>query len=451
MIKPGFIKQLVVLVILTLPCSGCTRLKDCTFVLQSASATPVVPEGFGVNIDFTDPRPGEMKMISDGGFRWVRMDLKWDMTEKEVGRYDFAAYDRLMAALELHKLRALFILDYGNPLYDNGAPPRTEVSRQAFARWSVAAAKHFAGRDVIWEIYNEPNHSLFWPPQPKPQEYIALALAVGRAFREAVPEEKLIGPATSEVDFDFLESCFKAGLLEYWSAVSVHPYRRNDPETAAQDYCRLREMISTYAPRTVQSPKSNVQSRVGAGSGAGSDLIGGTKGIPIISSEWGYSAVWPGMTEEKQAQLLTRSWLTNLANNISVSIWYDWRDDGLDPREAEHHFGTVSNPYHEGREPVYDPKPAYRAAKTITSFFNGYRFEKRLDVGDAQDYILVFRRDGELRVAAWTTGSSHNLMVPLNAGRYTSISHTGEVVGVIGSGQKGVNITLSTAPVYLRQ
>src|SRR6185436_14064587 len=103
------------------------------------------------------------------------------------GRYDFAAYDRLMAGLELHKLRALFILDYGNPLYDNGAPPRTDVSRQAFVRWSVAAAKHFAGRGVIWEIYNEPNHSMFWPPRPNAQEYVALALAVGRAFRDAVP------------------------------------------------------------------------------------------------------------------------------------------------------------------------------------------------------------------------------------------------------------------------
>ena len=253
MIKPRFINPLIVLVILTFPCSGCVRQKDCTFVLQSTSAVPVIPEGFGVNIDFTDPLPGEMKMISEGGFRWVRMDLKWDATEKEAGRYDFAAYDRLMTALETYKLRALFILDYGNPLYDNGAPPRTGVTREAFVRWAVAAAKHFGGRGVIWEIYNEPNHEMFWPPRPKPQEYVALALAVARAFRETVPDERLIGPATSEIDFNFLESCFKAGLLEYWSAVSIHPYRRNDPETAAQDYCRLREMIRTYAPRKSKS------------------------------------------------------------------------------------------------------------------------------------------------------------------------------------------------------
>jgi polysaccharide biosynthesis protein PslG len=445
MIKPRFIKSLVVLVVLTLPCFGCAKQKDCAFAWQSAPSFWVAPEGFGVNIDFTDPRPGETKMISEGGFRWVRMDLKWDATEKETGRYDFTDYDRLMAALQAHKLRALFILDYGNPLYDNGAPPRTEVARLAFTRWAVAAAKHFAGRGAIWEIYNEPNHSMFWPPRPKPQEYIALALAVGRAFREAVPDEKLIGPATSEIDFDFLESCFKGGLLEYWSAVSIHPYRRNDPETAAQDYCRLREMIRTYAPRVVQSSKSKVQSPGGPDPGLA------VKDIPIISSEWGYSSIWPGMNDEKQGQLLSRAWLTNSANGILLSIWYDWRDDGTDAKEAEHHFGMVSHSYHQGRESVYDPKPAYLAARTLSAFFDGYRFEKRLDIGDAGDYVLVFRKGSEMRFAVWTTADrARRVVLPLKAGQYFSSLHTGPDAGVLSADDKGLAFTLTAAPVYIR-
>jgi hypothetical protein len=217
MTKLRFINPLVLVLILTLPCLGCIRDKSCTFVSQSTASGPDIPEGFGVNIDFTDPPPGEIKMLSEGGFRWVRMDLKWDLTETENGRYDFSPYDRLLAALQPYNIHPLFILDYGNPLYDNGAPPRNEATRKAFARWAVAAAKHFSGRGALWEVYNEPNHSMFWPPQPKVEEYIELGKAVGRAFREQVPGEKLIGPATSEIDFDFLESCFKAGLLEYWS------------------------------------------------------------------------------------------------------------------------------------------------------------------------------------------------------------------------------------------
>ena len=454
-----FTHALVLFVCLTLPYTSCAS-GHCSFAPSQTSDAPVIPDGFGVNIHFTDPLPGEIAMLAEAGFRWVRMDFKWDVTETQPGRYDFSEYERLLVALEQHQVHALFILDYGNPLYDNGAPPRTELTRQAFARWAVAAAKHFAGHGVLWEIYNEPNHATFWPPRPNPQEYVALALAVGRAFHEAVPDEKLIGPATSEIDFAFLESCFKAGLLKYWSAVSIHPYRRADPETAAQDYCRLREMIRTYAPSgEIQRPTSNVQGPIRTGGppvpmgrlprwGGSSDRV---TAMPIISSEWGYSSAWPGVSEEKQGQILARSWLTNVANGISLSIWYDWRDDGSDTNNAEHHFGTVSPVFHERRDPVYDPKPAYLAAKTLTGFFKGYRFEKRLDLGGAEDYLLAFRKDGEVRFAAWTTASeAREVVLPLNAGRYATTRHTGQNGIVTSADQKGLRITLTAAPVYIR-
>ncbi len=425
MLQLRFTTPLVLLIVFTLPCSACIRKNSCAFVSPNASAGPVIPEGFGVNIDFTDPRPGEIAMLSQSGVRWVRMDLKWDTTEREAGRYDFSAYDRLMHALEKEHLRSLFILDYGNPLYENGAPPRTEATRLAFARWAVAAAQHFRGRGVLWEIYNEPNHSLFWP-KPRVTEYIALVRAVGQAFRAAVPDEKLMGPATSEIDFAFVESSLKAGLLEYWSAVSVHPYRRSDPETAAQDYCRLRELIKTYG-------------------------VNATKELPIISSEWGYSAVWPNLSEEKQAEMLVRSWLTNLANGISLSIWYDWRDDGLNASEPEHHFGMVSNAYHDGRDPVYDPKPTYAAVKALTSFLNGYRFENRVDTGREEDYVLAFRKGEELRYATWTSSSrSHDVVIPLGKGEYFGVKYNGQDLGVLNSNAKALRLNISTAPIYLR-
>ena len=107
-------------------------------------------------------------------------------------------------------------------------------------------------------------------------------------------------------------------------------------------------------------------------------------------------------------------------------------------------------PYHEGREPVFDPKPAYLAAKTLTTFFSGYRFEKRLNVGSADDYVLVFRKGGEHRVAAWTiAGSAHLVMIPLEAGQYSGVTHTGQNTAVVTADQKGLALTLTTAPVYL--
>jgi hypothetical protein len=77
-------------------------------------------------------------------------------------------------------------------------------------------------------MWNEPNGS-FWKPKANVEDYVKLALAVGRAIRDAAPQEVYIGPATSGIKFDFLEACFQAGLLDYWRAVSVHPYRQTDP------------------------------------------------------------------------------------------------------------------------------------------------------------------------------------------------------------------------------
>jgi polysaccharide biosynthesis protein PslG len=405
------------------PSSSFAQQGTCTFRPDSSHTAPAIPEAFGVNIDFTSAAPGEMKMLAEAGFRWVRMDLKWDVTEPAKEQYDFAAYDKLMAELKPFGIRALFILDYTNPLYDGGAPPRTEAGRQAFARWAVSAAKHFAGNGVIWETYNEPNHPQFWPPRPSPDDYVALALAVARAFRETVPDEKLIGPATSEVDFEFLEACFKGGLLDYWTAVSVHPYRRSDPETAAEDYCRLRKLINAYGPPNKQ--------------------------IEIIAGEWGYSSAWRGVSREKQGELLARSWLTNAAHNVSLSIWYDWRDDGANANEAEHNFGTVTHTYHENRDPVYKPKPAYLAAKALTTFFNGYRFERRVELG-SEDFVLVFSNGKSHRIAAWTTAATHDVVIPMKPGSYTSMDHLGQRTFTLKADPRGLALKLSTSPTYLR-
>jgi len=275
----------------------------------------------------------------------------------------------------------------------------------------------------------------------------------------------LIGPATAGVDFAFLEACFKAGLLEYWSAVSVHPYRQTDPETVIEDYCRLRQLIATYAPL--------VRTRSGSDEGPvttpnNNDSM--TKQIPIVSGEWGYSSAWRGMNEAKQGEGLARQWLTNAANGVQLSIWYDWHDDGQDPNDAEHHFGTVSNASRAGvdsNEMIYDPKPAYLAAKTLTSFFDGYSFVKRVEVGGATDYVLLFRKENETRLAAWTTSIAHNVVIKTNAPdfklipvasssrtegdalRFITTTHLGKAGPPITAHGDSLAITLTNAPQYL--
>jgi hypothetical protein len=326
----------------------------------------------------------------------------WDATEPQRGHYDWKAYDELTANLERRGIRAIYILDYVNSAYEqtvdathpftheaqkHTSSPRHPESIAAFAHWAAAAAKHFHGHHIIWEIYNEPN-GFFWKPKPDAKEYAALALATARAIREAEPSATVVAPALAGFEWPFFETLFQSGALQYLDAITVHPYRSPNmpPETAAADYKKLRELIRRYAPS-------------------------GKKNMPVISGEWGYSTHTGGVSLETQAAYIVRQQLSNLLNGVPLSIWYDWKNDGQDPKENEHNFGTVT----------YDsqPKPAYIALRNMVRELDGYKLERRLDQSDDKDYVLLFSSAKKRKLAAWTTGSPHSILIKFTGKKVT--------------------------------
>ena len=235
-------------------------------------------------------------MIAAGGFKFIRMDFVWQRIERTKGIYSWEEYDELSANLEKRGIRAIYILDYSNPLYEeivdskdplNGevqkdtGSPRHPGSVAAFARWAAASAEHFKKYNIIWEIWNEPNIT-FWRPKPDINQYITLAMATCKAVKSIVPEAIIMGPATSQIPFEFIEPFLRSGILEYLDGVSVHPYRNYSlsPETAGTDYDKLRKMIENNAPA-------------------------GKKDIPVVSREWGYASATKGIPAEKQADFIT--------------------------------------------------------------------------------------------------------------------------------------------------
>jgi hypothetical protein len=352
----------------------------------------VLPRGVGVNIHFTRGHERDLDLIAAAGFQFIRMDFGWGGTERKRNEYNWSAYDELTTNLEKRGLRAIYILDYSNPLYEETvasknpitgkeqkdlASPQHPESVVAFARWASSAAKHFAGRRIIWEIWNEPNIS-FWKPKPDAKQYSALALATAKEVREADPHASIIGPATSEVPVKFLEEFFAAGALAHLDGVSVHPYRpyKKGPETAAMDYAKLRELIAKHAPTPAK------------------------RSLPIISGEWGYSTFTnKGVSLEAQAAFLARQQLANLYAGVPISIWYDWKNDGTELAEREHNFGTVTHDL--------QPKPAYVAVQTLTRELAGYRIEKRLATPNTNDWVLLLSKGAARKLAAWTTAESH--------------------------------------------
>ena len=126
-----------------------------------------------------------------------------------------------------------------------------------------------------------------------------------------------------------------------------------------------------------------------------------------------------------------------------LSIWYDWKNDGPDPKENEHNFGTVGLDL--------SPKPAYRAVSVMTHELDGFHIVRRLKLGGDDDYLLLLAdKTGQTKIAAWTTGKAHDLVVKWSA-------KSGVVAMVAGDGarsqlsvEKGdLTIHLQPLPAYL--
>jgi hypothetical protein len=269
----------------------------------------------------------------------------------------------------------------------------------------------------------EVNVQHHWPSGAS--AYAKLAVDVGKTIRRVNPRAWYTGPALAgSTDLQFLKTCFQAGTLKYWNAVSVHPYRQGGPETVIPRYAAIRKLIAQYAPPG--------------------------RHIPLLSGEWGYSSTWYKGNDAQQARYAARELLTNVYQGIRLSIYYDWHDDGRNPKNQEDNFGLVHYAYFPGRNPIYNPKPAYLAVRTLTTQLHDCHFVRRLSVGGGNDYVLRFAGPDGQRIAAWKTGGKpQTVVLPLPAGQYRITNETGTKTRTAAVRGGKLSLRISHDPEYV--
>ncbi len=383
-----------------------------------------VPSAFGVNTHRTNAN--DIKLIAAAGFTYIRTDFFWQYTETQRGNYDFSEYDALMAQLNEQGLKALFILDFNNALYQPGSDklgPSNAAVFTAYANWALAAVSHFQGRGVVWEIWNEPNNAPFWGPAPNVHHYMAMAKAASLAIKGAHPKEILIGPSSTFSDrntissrepnngLSFLNACFGLGLLNIVDGVSEHSYRPRaaNPETVLDFYAAMQDLMRKHRQT-----------------------------LPIVSSEWGYSRT--EVDEATQAKYVVRSFLCNAIAGVPLSIWYDWSDDGVDTRNREDNFGLVSG------NAERTPHEGYMAAKIFNSVAKDGKFQGRLPDTAIDDYVVKYQTPTGPVYIAWTTRRAHSASLPIGGGAF-------QVTNYLGDAQpnaKAESVLLDDGPHYIR-
>ncbi|MFB8422105.1 cellulase family glycosylhydrolase [Priestia megaterium] len=368
-------------------------------------------------------------LMNDYGVNVSRDALVWSIIEKKKGTYDFVHngeidYDNFVENMENNHLRPYLMLLYTNDLYNDHMALDNEQVKQGYVNWAAASAKRYKNKNIIWEIYNEPNGEWFWTPQENSaQNYADVVKRAAPLIRKNDPSGLVVAPALAEVEdwsLEWLEDTFKEGILDYVDAISVHPYRTSNPETVVESYEKIRSLVAKYT----------------------------TRDIPLISGEWGYSNVpnWNNQgasyivaDELQQAQYNTRMLLINQSQNIRTSIVYDWKDDGQDNTLVEHHFGLMN----------YDqatPKQAGTAFKVLSDTLGEYQFSERVDIGSDNDYLMKYTSNKkQTAYAFWTTEDDHSFTFKGKA--------SGEIIAMLGE-KKSINkphpsLELTKSPSYL--
>ena len=368
---------------------------------SSSDWPPRGVEGLGMSIHLTaDETPAvresyekQLDQIADMGLKIVRMSGEWRWTDKAKGEYDLQPYHWLVDACEKRGLRVMTLLTGGPGDKDKkgrGKVWRSVEENRTFAQYCGRMAEEFKGRGIIWEIWNEPND---WSNPTVDADYMAMAIEAIKAMRKADPECIIVAPSVSGFDIRFLEGCFKRGLLDYVSALCIHPYIAllQVPEMSFTRFLSVNNLVKQYSK--------------------------GRTAVPIVSGEYGFSQLLRGKeknrirSQDEQAGLITRSVLISLIAGFPMHIIYTNLDYGgkiqqelSEPCEAS--YGVIA---FDGK-----PKSGYHAIKTLTSQLNALRFIEMREglAADAYDrldgdYVAVFEGDDRIVTVAWTTAAPH--------------------------------------------
>lgn len=356
-------------------------------VIPTSPRTGDLPSNLGVAIHFTHDDVA-LDAAKNAGFKWVRMDLFWSSVEQTPESYVWTNYDELVESLRIRGMKALFILDYGNGLYTEGFPfpPTSPEAIVAFANFAEAAARHFAGKGVRFEIWNEGNESkTYW----NPEQYGVAAKEAIAAIHRGDPTAKVSTTGVSGFGFDYIRRFLNQSGGMSADAIAVHPYNVTNPARGlVENYLHLKEVIAPYY-----------------------------SSLPAIwSTEWGFTSSdyaeqgsdgTSPTARRRQALLAARELLSCYAIGVPFYIYYDLRDDETDtPRE--NNFGLLAKDYSE--------KPAMTAVKTLTRFTKNRTLRGFLPTVPTNLVAMRFDGSNDKVVALWLSTPNSSLRVTLPRG-----------------------------------
>lgn len=343
--------------------------------ISSASSTPVtgatlspppVPLDYNVGLSVGEnpvymssaALNQELNTFQALGVGWIRFDMQWEHVQPtNSSTYNWSLIDPVVAAAAAHHIKVLAILDF-TPAWAAssscvaGNSHCAPADPNAFAAFAAAAVARYSSQGVSdWEIWNEPNNTVFWGPNSDCDAYTDLLKAAYPAIKSADPNATVItaglSPAATDgynmSPPDFLSCIYADGGEPYFDAVGDHPY--TFPSFPSNDGGGAWNQMAQ-----------------GADSLRGIMVANGDSNKKIWVTEFGVPTNGPDpnwyVSEAQQSAMMTDAFTTYSGYSwAGPFFWYTYQDGGTSTSTNESFFGLLRA---DGSE-----KPAYTTLQNI--------------------------------------------------------------------------------------
>lgn len=199
----------------------------------------------GINAELTQYNPQELPeqlgLMRQANINWVRQFFYWNEIEPEHGTYDWAKWDRVVAAFETQPDLKLVAVLMNTPAWAQAAPSDNPTAPpeapEDFARFALAFARRYGQTIDHYQIWDEPNLTAAWGGQsPRPAHYAATLQAAYEAIHSADTGATVIAAALAPTtergpqnisDVLYLRDLYALGASDYMDAAAAKPYGFN--------------------------------------------------------------------------------------------------------------------------------------------------------------------------------------------------------------------------------
>ena len=231
-----------------------------SFGAATAHAAKAPKDFFGV-VPQTSPTANDFQRLGQGKVGAMRIGIFWTAVDPvaPVGGFDFSTVDPLVANAAQNGVEILPYL-YGTPAWVSTGldgyscgnecgtfAPKSDAALSAWAAFAGAVAARYGENGTFWtqfpnlpkvpiesfQIWNEPNSSVFFAPKADPKEYAKVLSAASGAIAGADPSADIVlggmpqlgGSSKAIPGTKFLKKLYKVGgIKKQFDGVAVHPY-----------------------------------------------------------------------------------------------------------------------------------------------------------------------------------------------------------------------------------